>query len=430
MNGTINACFSGFTGNSVMKIKALKNIWLLILILEFIGGWLERAQSAQPNVPFGERTISFPTDFSMGELSVRDWSSTKTGGWTILGEARGKVVVPAGKELRLKVPPDHSGDLSPLSEMGPSDLQSLVLNNTPIADAGLVHLKGLTSLETLHLENTQVGDEGLAYLKPLTSLKTLFLAGTQITDAGLVHIGELTSLHKLCVGRTQISDTGLEHLKNLTFLHDLCVGSTQVTDSGLEHLKGLTALKRLNLRGTKVSHAGLTELKQALTNCNISGPFVPEARQTPKSQLARYLEQLQDAGIPLYLPILILVIAVPIVCLIISVFLRMSTKWVVKFKIPYWAAYKITIIAWVVGLVFGIPFNILGTLWAELLELVVYFLVHSAIYGTMIKHPEINEKIGFGKGMLITLYMTLIWIVLACVIGFSIRILILLIPYI
>ena len=62
------------------------------------------------------------------------------------------------------------------------------LNSTQIADAGLVHLKGLTSLDHLNLIKTQITDAGLEHLKGMTSLTTLDLTGTKITDAGLAEI--------------------------------------------------------------------------------------------------------------------------------------------------------------------------------------------------------------------------------------------------
>ena len=62
------------------------------------------------------------------------------------------------------------------------------LNSTQIADAGLVHLKGLTSLDHLNLTHTQITDAGLEHLKGLTSLTTLDLSRTKITDAGLEQI--------------------------------------------------------------------------------------------------------------------------------------------------------------------------------------------------------------------------------------------------
>ena len=41
-------------------------------------------------------------------------------------------------------------------------LKKLYLDGTPVADAGLVHLKGLTELETLSMDETQVTEVGVA----------------------------------------------------------------------------------------------------------------------------------------------------------------------------------------------------------------------------------------------------------------------------
>ena len=107
-----------------------------------------------------------------------------------------------------------------LDESG--NVSNVVLSNTKVSDAGLVHLKGLTSLTTLGLFNTKITDAGLVNLKGLTSLTTLGLGGTGISDAGLVH------------------------------------------------LKGLTSLRSLFLKGTKVSEAGVKELQAAIPKCKIS----------------------------------------------------------------------------------------------------------------------------------------------------------------
>lgn len=92
------------------------------------------------------------------------------------------------------------------------------------------------------------------------------ILGRQVTDAGLVHLKALTSLETLALDGTQITDAGLEHLKGLTSLTELSLYDTQITGPGLVHLKGLT---RLDLFHTQVTDAGLTELKAALPKCKV-----------------------------------------------------------------------------------------------------------------------------------------------------------------
>ena len=548
MKDTGNACFSGLVWSNDMEIKTWKKVWLIILVLVVISGQVGDVQSAVPNATAGERTISFPTDVSMGKLSVRDRGSTEPGDWTDLGEARGEITVPAGKELQLIVDPKHSGDLSPLADLGPTDLQELHMKEVQIGDAGLSHLKGLTSLRLLNLTGKPVRVTAKSHPllgKPLGGLKftstkgeqidisqykgkvvlvdfwavwcgpcirelpnvldtyskyhddgfeiigisldrdrtrleefiekrnmpwpqyfdgkgwdneistgfgihsipsTFLLDGqgivrhvnlrgsslkqavadilgdpsqptAQITDAGLAHLKGLTLLETLRLENRQIGDAGLAHLRGLTSLKTLYLRNTQVSDGGLEHLKGLTTLEKLSLGGTRVSKTGLTELKQALPNCSISGPAAPQARSAPVPSLAKRVEKFLPEDIPLHVQIVISVIAIPIISLITAAFIMVITRWAVKFKIPYWTAYKIAIIAALVNLVISIPFNVLGIFWAHLLNFVVSFFVQSAIYGTMIKYPESNESIGYGKGLLISLYLLLIGVVLGCVFG-------------
>lgn len=166
-----------------MEIKTWKKVWLIILVLVVIGGQIEDVQSAEPNATDGERTISFPNDVSMGKLSVRDLGSTEAEDWTDLGEARGDVTVPAGKELQLIVGPKHSGDLSPLADLGPTDLQELHMKEVQVGDAGLAHLKDLTSLRLLNLSGKQVRVTAKSHPllgKPLGELKFTSTKGEQI----------------------------------------------------------------------------------------------------------------------------------------------------------------------------------------------------------------------------------------------------------
>ena len=101
-------------------------------------------------------------------------------------------------------------------------------------------------------------------------ITSIDLRGTQVTDAGLVHLKGLTSLKELILSYTQITDARLLHLKGLTSLQRLGLDGTQVTDAGLEHLKGLTGLEYVYLNNTQITDAGVEDLKKALPQCNIT----------------------------------------------------------------------------------------------------------------------------------------------------------------
>ncbi len=162
---------------------------------------------------------------------------------------------------------------------GVADLRALDVDGTRVTDAGLAHLKILTSLERLDLAKTRVTDVGLAHLKTLISLERLNLEETQITDAGLAHLKGLASLRGLYLGKTRVSDAGLEHLSGLTKLESLDLSGTQVAGAGLEHLKRCTSLELLDLSGTKVSGPGLEHLERltSLHRLRLGGAEVSDA---------------------------------------------------------------------------------------------------------------------------------------------------------
>ena len=91
----------------------------------------------------------------------------------------------------------------------------------------------------------------------------------KVADADLVHLKGLTGLQALCVDNTPITDAGLVHLKGLTGLKGLDLKYTQVTDAGLAHLKGLTGLGGISLSNTQVTDAGVAELKAALPGLTV-----------------------------------------------------------------------------------------------------------------------------------------------------------------
>ena len=98
----------------------------------------------------------------------------------------------------------------------------------------------------------------------------VYLQNTPITDAGLVHLAGLTNLQTLSLRDTPVTDAGLVHLAGLTNLEHLNLDNTQITDAGLVHLAGLTNLEVLQLIGTQVTDGGVAELQKSLLNCRIS----------------------------------------------------------------------------------------------------------------------------------------------------------------
>ena len=133
------------------------------------------------------RRVRFPTDRSMGILWIRDRDSGSDNYafWDSLGEARGVVLVPGGKELRLVINPQAATDLSPLSQLQPDDLQYLQLSGTRVSNAGLSHLSKLTGLKVLWLYDTPISDAGLAHLHGLIGLRVLNLRSTMVSAGGV-----------------------------------------------------------------------------------------------------------------------------------------------------------------------------------------------------------------------------------------------------
>lgn len=162
----------------------------------------------------------------------------------------------------------------------PEDVVSLSLYSTPVTDAGLAHLKGLTNLRSLELSFCKVGDAGLAHLKGLSRLESLYLYGTRVKGPGLEHLKGLTKLKSLSLDSALYTDEALAMLAKADKLHvvnaaawrgggrptsagavlSFTLRDAPVTDAGLAHLKGLVNLESLSLYKTRVKGPGLAHL--------------------------------------------------------------------------------------------------------------------------------------------------------------------------
>ncbi len=57
-----------------------------------------------------------------------------------------------------------------------------------VSDAGLVHLKEMTTLRRLYLSETSITKAGLVHLKGLVKLQTFHLDGSRVTDTGATEL--------------------------------------------------------------------------------------------------------------------------------------------------------------------------------------------------------------------------------------------------
>ena len=115
----------------------------------------------------------------------------------------------------IRFPPYSSikdDDLRTLDQF--SHLRWVRLDETPVTDAALIHLKDCRELKLLSLYGTRVSDAGMAHLAGMNNLEELWLGKTDVTDAGVLQLGSLAKLKTLALHRTNVTDAGAEELQN------------------------------------------------------------------------------------------------------------------------------------------------------------------------------------------------------------------------
>ena len=243
------------------------------------------------------RVIHFPKDRSLGRIKVKDADIIKGHqdyhDWYVkaedLGEARGDIVIPAGRKVALFLYAKDIGDLSPLSELKPDDICMLSLtglfeNQPLLSDESMQYITHLTGLKYLWLSfaktTTKViepitklqslemlvppqglTNKGLSYVAQVKSLKVLYFGKNKVTNAGLRrYLPKLTKLEKLGLYSGHISDDGLVCLAELPMLNDLSLNSGNFTDAGLAHVKNISSLKVLDLGHLPVTDEGVRHI--------------------------------------------------------------------------------------------------------------------------------------------------------------------------
>lgn len=133
----------------------------------------------------------------------------------------------------------------------------LSLAGSDFGDEDVPYLAGLVSLVKLDLSGTRVTDAGMKALGELDiPLQTLILADTPITDAGLFRLAFLDWLEELDLSGTRVSDEGLVQLPRFRGrLRSLTLGAT-ATDAGLRFVPALSTLQSLSVPVDRLTTKG------------------------------------------------------------------------------------------------------------------------------------------------------------------------------
>lgn len=118
-----------------------------------------------------------------------------------------------------------------------SQLEVLVLGQTPLNDDGLELLEGIESLRDLRFPNSTVTDDGLRHLLKLDRLRYLVIGGPNITDQGLKTCSRLRQLKSLILVGCPVTDEGVKRLATMESLESLYLNDVNVTEGTLQHLE-------------------------------------------------------------------------------------------------------------------------------------------------------------------------------------------------
>jgi hypothetical protein len=86
----------------------------------------------------------------------------------------------------------------------------LILGNFPNEE--FVHLQAIPKIAAIRLPEG-VTDAGLAHLKGLSTLKSVAILGNNVTDSGLEQLDGLTALESVIIWSSKVTDAGVNRLK-------------------------------------------------------------------------------------------------------------------------------------------------------------------------------------------------------------------------
>jgi hypothetical protein len=137
--------------------------------------------------------------------------------WTLVSDARGRVLLPAGKRLQLEIAKEGEATLDFLSSMGNKEARSAIvsldLSQTDLNVESLSYLRFLPALEELDLSGTEIGDDDLDEIIKLTQLKKLWLDDTKTSKVAADKLSLLTNLKKLSLSHLDADESEINSLK-------------------------------------------------------------------------------------------------------------------------------------------------------------------------------------------------------------------------
>lgn len=166
-----------------------------------------------------------------------------------------------------------NNDLASLLKKHRHQIWGLDLRNTNVTNDGLVQLAGMPNLQQLTLGNevtpyrkysppeSPITDAGLVHLRKLDELRNLTLSGLPITDLGLRSIEDLPNLGGLYLSRTKVKGSALGQLKSLPKLAVLYLDHSELTDGAMSQLRWASNLQVLSLNRVVLTGDGLKPLK-------------------------------------------------------------------------------------------------------------------------------------------------------------------------
>jgi len=139
-------------------------------------------------------------------------------------------------------------------------LEELILNDSPITDAGVSQISRISSLRRLELHFAKITDRGMESVAKLPKLERLRLSATAVGDAGVECLRDHPALTELDLHYTKITSSALNPIASIPNLTVLDVAMTRITDEGVTYLAGHPRLRSLNLGSTDASGVGLDRL--------------------------------------------------------------------------------------------------------------------------------------------------------------------------